>query len=70
MRTAPTSTQQRNQDLKQAVIAFPRPTRRQLKRGQFHTYKLCTTPADVTSPIYKISVPFFNEGTPEEWIKF
>eukprot|EP00957_Ditylum_brightwellii_P079836 6071065-Ditylum_brightwellii.AAC.1 len=37
---------------------------------QYHTYKLCTTPADATSPIYKLSVPFFDDGTPEEWIKF
>eukprot|EP00957_Ditylum_brightwellii_P003630 274565-Ditylum_brightwellii.AAC.1 len=33
-------------------------------------YKLRTTPADATSPTYKISIPFFDEGTPEEWIKF
>eukprot|EP00957_Ditylum_brightwellii_P009922 748513-Ditylum_brightwellii.AAC.1 len=33
-------------------------------------YKLRTTPADTTSPIYKISVLFFNDVTPEEWIKF
>eukprot|EP00957_Ditylum_brightwellii_P072222 5490416-Ditylum_brightwellii.AAC.1 len=38
--------------------------------GQFHAYKLCTTPADVTSPIYELSVPFFDGGTPDEWIKF
>eukprot|EP00957_Ditylum_brightwellii_P159233 12119339-Ditylum_brightwellii.AAC.1 len=24
----------------------------------------------MTSPIYKLSIPFFNEGTPEEWIQF
>eukprot|EP00957_Ditylum_brightwellii_P114732 8748727-Ditylum_brightwellii.AAC.1 len=70
MRTAPTSTQQSNLDVKQAVIAFPRPTPRQLKCGQFHTYKLRTTSADATSPIYNLSVPFFDKGTPEEWIKF
>eukprot|EP00957_Ditylum_brightwellii_P070177 5331228-Ditylum_brightwellii.AAC.1 len=58
---APTSKQQSNPD---------RPSPRQLKRGQYHTYKLRTTLADATSPIYKLSVPFFNEGTPEEWIKF
>eukprot|EP00957_Ditylum_brightwellii_P086348 6570683-Ditylum_brightwellii.AAC.1 len=70
MRTSPTSTQQSNLDIKQTVIAFPRPTPRQLERGQFHTYKLRTTPAEATSPIYKLSVPFFGKGTPEEWIKF
>eukprot|EP00957_Ditylum_brightwellii_P133211 10156740-Ditylum_brightwellii.AAC.1 len=70
MRTAPTSTQQGNLDVKQAVIVFQRPTPRQLKCRQFHTYKLCATPSDVTSPIYKLSVPFFDERIPEEWIKF
>eukprot|EP00957_Ditylum_brightwellii_P035881 2719277-Ditylum_brightwellii.AAC.1 len=33
-------------------------------------YKLCITTADATSPIYKLSIPFFDNGTPEEWIKF
>eukprot|EP00957_Ditylum_brightwellii_P167816 12774539-Ditylum_brightwellii.AAC.1 len=70
MRTVPTSTQQNSPDVKRAVIAFPRPAPRQLKHGQFHTYKLRTTPADATSPIYELSVPFFDEETPEEWIKF
>eukprot|EP00957_Ditylum_brightwellii_P001818 139974-Ditylum_brightwellii.AAC.1 len=33
-------------------------------------YKLHTSPADTTSPIFKLSIPFFNKGTPKEWIKF
>eukprot|EP00957_Ditylum_brightwellii_P135534 10334013-Ditylum_brightwellii.AAC.1 len=33
-------------------------------------YKLCTTPADATLPIYKLSVPFSDKKTPEDWIKF
>eukprot|EP00957_Ditylum_brightwellii_P053020 4020390-Ditylum_brightwellii.AAC.1 len=70
MRTVPTSTKQSNPDVKQAVILFPRPAPRQLKCGQFHAYKLRTTPADMTLSIYKLSVPFFDGGTPEEWIKF
>eukprot|EP00957_Ditylum_brightwellii_P016337 1227880-Ditylum_brightwellii.AAC.1 len=68
MRTVPTTSKQSNPDMKQAVILFPRPAPRQLKHCQFHAYKLCTTQADVTSPIYKLSVPFFDGGTPEEWI--
>eukprot|EP00957_Ditylum_brightwellii_P032252 2443777-Ditylum_brightwellii.AAC.1 len=67
---APTSKQQSNPDVKQAVIAFTRPTPRHLKYCQFHTYKLCTTPTDATSPTYELSIPFFDEGTPKEWIKF
>eukprot|EP00957_Ditylum_brightwellii_P110648 8438674-Ditylum_brightwellii.AAC.1 len=70
MRTVPTSPKQSNPDVKRAVIPFPRPAPRQLKRGQIHAYKLHTTPADATSSIYKLSIPFFDCGTPEEWIKF
>eukprot|EP00957_Ditylum_brightwellii_P048370 3671308-Ditylum_brightwellii.AAC.1 len=70
MRMVPTTTRQSNPVMKRLVILFPRPAPRQLKRSQFHAYKLCTAPADVTSPIYKFSVPIFDGGTPEEWIKF
>ena len=70
MKRAPTFKQQSNPDVKQAVIVFQSPSLRQLERGQFHAYKLRTTPTDATSPIYKLSIPFFNEGTPEERIKF
>eukprot|EP00957_Ditylum_brightwellii_P170227 12958684-Ditylum_brightwellii.AAC.1 len=64
------STKQSNPNVKQAIIAFQQPPPRQLKCRQYHTHKLCTTPTDATSPIYKLSVPFFDKGTPEEWIKF
>eukprot|EP00957_Ditylum_brightwellii_P136448 10406297-Ditylum_brightwellii.AAC.2 len=70
MRTVLTSTKQSNPDVKRAIIPFPRPAPRQLERGQFHTYKLRTNPADATSPIFELSVSFFYEGTPEEWNKF
>eukprot|EP00957_Ditylum_brightwellii_P059421 4511402-Ditylum_brightwellii.AAC.1 len=63
MKTVPTATKRTNPDVKRAIIPFPRPELRNLD-----TYKLRTTPADATSPIYKLSVPFFDEGTPEEWI--
>eukprot|EP00957_Ditylum_brightwellii_P196546 14975297-Ditylum_brightwellii.AAC.1 len=69
MKTAP-STKQSNPSVKQAVIALHQPPPRQLECRQCHTYKLRTTPADATLPIYEFSVPFFDEGTLEEWIKF
>eukprot|EP00957_Ditylum_brightwellii_P139800 10652671-Ditylum_brightwellii.AAC.1 len=43
---------------------------KQLERGQFHAYKLRTTQADTTSPTYKLSIPFFDEGAPKERTKF
>eukprot|EP00957_Ditylum_brightwellii_P049733 3771435-Ditylum_brightwellii.AAC.1 len=70
MKTVPATSKQSNLDMKRAIIPFPRPDLTQLERGQIHTYKLRTTPADATSPIYKLSVPFFGKRTPEEWIKF
>eukprot|EP00957_Ditylum_brightwellii_P174069 13253821-Ditylum_brightwellii.AAC.1 len=70
MKTVPTANKRTNPDVKQAIIQFPRLEPRNLERGQFQTYKLRTTPADATLPVYNLSVPFFNEGTPEEWIKF
>eukprot|EP00957_Ditylum_brightwellii_P124993 9528290-Ditylum_brightwellii.AAC.1 len=70
MRTVPTKPRQSNLHVKRSVILFPRPARKQLKRGQFHAYKLRTTPADATSPLYELSVPFFDCGNAEEWIKF
>eukprot|EP00957_Ditylum_brightwellii_P017947 1352105-Ditylum_brightwellii.AAC.1 len=70
MKTVPMANKRSNPDVKQAIIPFPRPEPRNLERGQFHTYKLRTTPADATLPVYELSIPFFDEGTPEEWIKF
>eukprot|EP00957_Ditylum_brightwellii_P042614 3226898-Ditylum_brightwellii.AAC.1 len=70
MKTATTTPKSSNLDVKRAIIQFPRPDPRNLEKGQYHTYKLRTTPADPTSPVYKLSAPFFDEGTPEEWIKF
>eukprot|EP00957_Ditylum_brightwellii_P030981 2347295-Ditylum_brightwellii.AAC.1 len=70
MRTVQTTTKQSNPYMKRADVPFQRPAPRQLERGQFHAYKLHTTPADPTSPLYELSIPFFDDGTPEEWIKF
>eukprot|EP00957_Ditylum_brightwellii_P060442 4589660-Ditylum_brightwellii.AAC.1 len=68
MRTVQTTLRQSNPDMKQAIIPFPRPAPRQLERGPFHAYKLRTTPTDPTSPLYKLSVPFFDNRIPENWI--
>eukprot|EP00957_Ditylum_brightwellii_P098493 7503362-Ditylum_brightwellii.AAC.1 len=70
MKTALIASKSSNPDVKQEIIPFPRLDPRNLEKGQYHPYKLCTTPADPTSPVYKLAAPFFDEGTPEEWIKF
>eukprot|EP00957_Ditylum_brightwellii_P185777 14143903-Ditylum_brightwellii.AAC.1 len=70
MRTVPTKPGRGNKDVKRSIIPFQRPAPKPLERGQFHTYKLRTTPADATSSLYKLSVPLFDCGTLEEWIQF
>eukprot|EP00957_Ditylum_brightwellii_P057558 4364190-Ditylum_brightwellii.AAC.1 len=70
MKTVLTANKHSNPDVKQAIILFPRQEPMNLERGQFHTYKLRTTPVDATLPVYKLSIPFFDVGTPKEWIKF
>ena len=70
MRTVQPTSRRSNPDVKRAIIPFLRPAPRQLERGQFHAYKLRTTPTDPTSPLYELSVPFFDDGSPEEWIRF
>ena len=69
MKLAPITTR-KTIDAKRAIIPFDRPPIKALERGQYHTYKLRTTPADASSPVYELAVPFFDSGTPEEWIKF
>eukprot|EP00957_Ditylum_brightwellii_P164481 12522471-Ditylum_brightwellii.AAC.1 len=68
MRTAPTTKRAGNPDVKQAIISFMRPTPKNLEQGTYHTYKLRTNPSDPDSPTYELSIPFFTEESPEEWI--
>ena len=52
------------------AIPLERPEKKSLTKGEYHTYKLRSTPSDNTSPTYELSVPYFSTGTPEEWLKF
>eukprot|EP00957_Ditylum_brightwellii_P057472 4357292-Ditylum_brightwellii.AAC.1 len=70
MRTVPTKPGRGNKDVKRSIILFKRADPKLLECVQFHAYKLRTTPADVMSPPYKLLLPFFKSGTPEEWILF
>eukprot|EP00957_Ditylum_brightwellii_P012505 945185-Ditylum_brightwellii.AAC.1 len=65
MKTAPMANKRSNPDVKQAIIPFPRPEPMNLEKGQYHTYKIHTTPADTTSLIYKLSGPFFDGAVPD-----
>eukprot|EP00957_Ditylum_brightwellii_P166100 12645821-Ditylum_brightwellii.AAC.1 len=70
MKAVPTKPGRPSKYMKRFIIPFKRADVKPLEHGQFHTYKLRTTPADPTPPLYKLSLPFFKEGSPEEWILF
>eukprot|EP00957_Ditylum_brightwellii_P017686 1332428-Ditylum_brightwellii.AAC.1 len=70
MKTVHTKPRRSHNDVKRSIIPFKRADPKPLKHGPFHTYKLRTIPADSTSPIYELLLPFFGEGSPEEWILF
>eukprot|EP00957_Ditylum_brightwellii_P133109 10149280-Ditylum_brightwellii.AAC.1 len=61
MRIVQTTSRQSNRDVKQAIIPFPRPAPRQLERGQFHAYKLHTTPQTRLLPL--TSSPYLSLTT-------
>jgi len=51
-------------------IPLERPTKKELHKGDYQTYKLRNVPADENSPVYELSVPYFRTGTCEEWLIF
>eukprot|EP00957_Ditylum_brightwellii_P168608 12833499-Ditylum_brightwellii.AAC.1 len=63
MKTVLTTTKQSNPDVKWAIILFPRPEA--IEKRPVPHLQATHHPADATSPIYKLSVPFFDKGTPE-----
>ena len=70
-KVASANTMAKNRTLvKRAVIPFKRLAGKTLEQGEYHTYKLRTSPTSNSSPVYELSVPFFEDGTPEEWLKF
>ena len=46
-------------------IPFEREPTKAPVKGEYHTYKLRTQPTDSSSPVYDLSVPVFDHGTPE-----
>ena len=52
------------------AIPFEREPVKAPVKGEYHTYKLRTQPTDSSSPVYDLSVPVFDHGTPEVWLRF
>jgi hypothetical protein len=51
-------------------ILLEQPVKKDLKKDEFITYKLCSVPTQDDLPTYKLTVPYFNTGTAEELVLF
>ena len=52
------------------VIPLERPETPTLRKDQYLTFKLRSTPTDETSTTYNLTAPFFRNKTPEELLLF
>ncbi len=52
------------------VIPFERPEESKKRKDQFLTFKLRSVPTEEGSTTYDLSIPFFDQGTPEELLIF
>jgi hypothetical protein len=49
-------------------IPFDRPVKRELEKGDNLVYKLRNNPADPTSGGYDLTIAYFRDGTPEQFL--
>ncbi len=59
-----------SQHLLPPIIPFSHPTKLELKKDDFLTFKLCMNPNQDNSPTYDLVVQFFSQGSMEELLLF
>ena len=64
------STNDRRSGFLPPPIPLERPPPRILQKDEYLVMKLRSEPKRSSSPVYELSVPYFKNGTPEEWMKF
>ena len=47
-----------------------RPEPKELEKDDYMIFKLKTDPSSKNSTEYSLNVPYFRDGSPEEWLKF
>eukprot|EP00957_Ditylum_brightwellii_P035108 2661749-Ditylum_brightwellii.AAC.1 len=52
------------------MVTFSKPLNAVKPQGYCHRYKLCTVPYNANLPTYNLAVPFYDNGTVEDWLKF
>ena len=59
---------------KKTLVVPPIPLEREetkkVSKAKVQTFKCRTDPSNKDSPAYEVCVPYFSDGTPEEWIVF
>ena len=51
-------------------IPLERPAPKILQKDKYLVMKLQSDPKKSSSPIYKLNIPYFKNGTVKEWMKF
>ena len=51
-------------------ILYECPEKKELKKSEYVMMKLCSEPAKAESWMYKLAVPYFHSGMPDEWLLF
>ena len=51
-------------------IPLDSPVKKELEKGEYLTYKLRNDPTDNSSGAYELTIPFFRDGTPEQFLRF
>ena len=68
--TIPKKTRNASNGFLPPPILLDRPEPKELEKDQYMTFKLKTDPGNRNSAEYSLSVPYFRDGSPEEWLKF
>ena len=68
--TIPKKTRNTSNGFLPPPILFERPEPKELEKDEYMTFKLKTNLASRNSAEYSLNVPYFPDGSPEEWLKF
>eukprot|EP00957_Ditylum_brightwellii_P163918 12479376-Ditylum_brightwellii.AAC.1 len=52
------------------MMTFSKPLTVVKPQGDYHMYKLYMVPYNANLPTYNLDVPFYDNGSVEEWLKF
>ena len=66
--TIPKKTRNASNGFLPPPIPLDCPEPKELEKDQYMTFKLKTNPASRNSAEYSLNVPYFRDGSPEEWL--